>query len=217
MLKEKTKAKDAVCFWCGKPAQYWWPMPVYRYSCCAPHTDCEVYQLMMKHKEECPLPDEYHDIKNISKIKCYGMLHVLYSNKVIQTRYNLDNLKLKYRIQLGKEKCKYCGDTAHHLAGGGGDYFPCCNEKTRKCPGYHDYISKIMKQKYIDHPELLDKMSESLKIAQNRPEVKEKKRESMLILHHGDCEPCKEFQTNFKQAHLNRRGKPYGPRKRRES
>ena len=103
-------------------------------------------------------------------------------------------------------KCFYCGEVATEFRDDGRHL---CNPRARSCPGFHDALSALHKQRYIDHPEYLVKMSKTMKRVQNKPEVKEKKSNTMILLHHGDCEPCKEFQKNYSKSTDKRRGKKH--------
>jgi hypothetical protein len=48
-------------------------------------------------------------------------------------------------------------------------------------------------------------MSKIMKKVQNKPEVKEKKSETMIHLHNDDCDECLEFQENYTTAQKKRR------------
>lgn len=190
--KQRIKKEDAVCFWCGQKA-YWWSKRAARYCCSKVYKDCPTYIKMIEHKESCPLPDSYHTIDSISTIKCAGLLYEIYASKPITIIYKLENLMIRYRIQLGTEPCKYCGEPAKFYKSGLG----CCTEKSTDCPNYHKWVGDRFRQKYIDRPELLEKMSAALKISQNRPEVKAAKSKAMKHLHRDDCDKCEDFRRRY--------------------
>lgn len=104
--------------------------------------------------------------------------------------------KLEQKISHGAQ-CKYCDSTANYLLTY--DIY-CCSEKARECPEFNNWLSNKMKQRYIEHPEYREFQRKNIKKINNRPEVIEKKQEKMLALHHGDCEPCKEFQSNYNKG-----------------
>jgi hypothetical protein len=118
--------------------------------------------------------------------------------------YKEETLVMLAEFQKGNLKCFYCDETAKYMINGK----PCCQPKLKLCPEQHNYVSKILKEKYIKDPTLRERMSESLKIAQNKPEVVEKKRETMILLHRGDCDECKEFQKRYLSGQKKTRGVP---------
>jgi len=190
--KSLCKAEGITCFWCGEEA-FWWSKKFARYCCSKTYKDCPTYKQMVEHKETCPLPDSYHTIDCITTIKCAGLLHVIYSSKPTQQRYKLDRLLLRYRIQLGKEPCKYCGEPANFYNG----TLACCTAKSYDCPQYHKWVGDRFRQKYIDQPDLIERMSASLKISQNRPSVKAAKSKAMKHLHNDDCDKCEDFRRRY--------------------
>jgi len=194
LRKRKTKTVGVPCNWCGETAEYWIGKPIYRYCCQDEFKKCPGYQLIQKHKETCPLPESYHHDHFISKSKCYQLLYEFYSlRKGGHKGYNLRNIKKRANIQLGREKCEYCG--------GVGKYYisnkACCQQYAKDCPGFHDHLSKIHIQKYKDDPTIAERMSATLKVSQNRPEVKEAKSKAMKRLHNEICPECDLFRTRY--------------------
>lgn len=104
---------------------------------------------------------------------------------------------LKETILNGTAKCVYCGDTAYFIVS---TYKPCCKNKAYLCPDHSKTIGLLMKQKYEENPERAINMSETMKVIQNKKDVKKKKSKTMKTLHHGDCIPCVEFQTKYKEG-----------------
>lgn len=101
------------------------------------------------------------------------------------------------RIERGELNCVYCGNTAKHMISG---YRGCCEKYAKQCSGYSKFIGDNIRQAYIDDPSKHEKMTKAMLEAQNRPEVIEKKRQSMNELHNGDCILCKEFQHNYEEG-----------------
>jgi len=94
----------------------------------------------------------------------------------------------------GKHKCKYCGGIAQFWR------FPdnfCCEDHARKCPGYHTWSSENKLQLYRDRPELRELQRKIGLEVHNRTSVKEQKRETMTILHRGDCNECLDYQKKY--------------------
>ena len=110
----------------------------------------------------------------------------------------------------GAFKCRFCDKPGIYYKGyiNNEHIFHCC-KNVRDCEGFHKYLSNLHKQRFIDNPELKKKMSKLMKKVQNRPELIEKKSESMLNLHNGDCDSCKEYQYNFYKGQKNRRTDKY--------
>jgi len=119
-----------------------------------------------------------------------------------------ENLKLKANRRLkdtptainrreaaeGKHPCKYCGGVARFWR------FPnnfCCEDHARKCPGYHKWSSENKLQLYRDRPELREMQRKIGLEVHNREEVKQQKRDTMTILHNGDCDECLDFQKKY--------------------
>jgi len=113
--------------------------------------------------------------------------------------------KLRALVEKGEIKCKYCDEPAKYLSN---NYYVCCSKTAKECPGYHNWLSEHMKEKYKNNPELVDEQRRIGKEVHNRPNVIESKSNTMIMLHHGDCEPCKEFQKNYKEGQAKRRGLP---------
>ncbi len=202
-MRPKTKAKNQVCFWCGRPAQYW-ETSKDRYCCSDTHQQCPTFKMMLKHRETCPLPPSYHILHPVSKIKCYKLLYEMYESRVegdTRRRMRSSQLLQLSDLQMGTAKCKYCGEKANHFLA----TFNCCSESARDCPSYHDFISQVMFDKYKNDPGLVDRMSKSSKIAQNKSKVKAAKRKAMKRLHRGNCDECVTFQTNYHNSPV---GKP---------
>jgi hypothetical protein len=74
---------------------------------------------------------------------------------------------------------------------------PCCHELSIQCPGYHQWLSVKRKKLYRENPYMVEQMREDRKFVQQRPEIAEKKRQSMTILHNGTDEKSLEFQKNY--------------------
>ena len=102
----------------------------------------------------------------------------------------------------GKRRCKYCNEIARYWLR---KNIFCCTENARNCPGYGKYIGDKKKIYYKENPEYLEFQRNHIHNLANNSEIQEKKREAMLILHHGDCDKCVEYQENFKTAHENRK------------
>ena len=115
-------------------------------------------------------------------------------SKMSLTHKKLHNTdKREQEIKDGLHKCYICGEKANYYLKSG-NY--CCGERANKCPGFHDHMSKILIESYKNDDERKIKMSDSLKIAQNKPETKRKKSNSMKKLHRTDP----EFQENYKNG-----------------
>lgn len=102
--------------------------------------------------------------------------------------------QMKKLAKKGKRRCKYCNQTAGYWLGG--DNF-CCSEKGRQCPNFYNWLSHNRKKYYAEHPEFLKKMQKIVKNMGKNEEIQNKKRETMLLLHNGECDKCKNFQKNF--------------------
>lgn len=105
--------------------------------------------------------------------------------------------KVRRSIEDGTAKCVYCGDTAHFMIF---ENKPCCTETAYDCPNHSKARGESIKQKYAENPERCINMSRTMKEVQNRDDVKQKKSNTMIELHRGDCEPCIEFQNNYKEG-----------------
>ena len=155
---------------------------------------------MKAHSDICPLPDSYHRLNQVIKIKCAGLLYVLYSIKPKQGQYDLEELKVKYRVQLGNEPCAYCGEPAKHYIKG----HSCCMPKAPQCPNYTKVIGDRFRKLYEEKPEWKENMSKSLLISQNKPEVKAAKSAAMIRLHNEQCDECITFQKNYHSSPVGR-------------
>ena len=91
-------------------------------------------------------------------------------------------------------ECKYCGKEAKYIIWNKDD---CCSPTAKQCPGYSKWFGNIVRKIYKDNPEQHKLMSRRSKEVHNRPEVKEKKRQSMKELHNGSTIECLEFQNNY--------------------
>ena len=121
------------------------------------------------------------------------------------------NRLMNLLIQNNLVECYYCGKPATNYRGVNDKnehVFTCCQKLRVGCEAYKKIISEQQKKRY-ENPLEKFKMKKIMLKVQNRDEVKEKKSETMLNLHHGDCEPCKQFQKNFKEAHKQRRTENY--------
>jgi len=103
--------------------------------------------------------------------------------------------KLRQDLKDGKLKCKYCGRRARFLLNN--TTMPCCQPKARLCPNKKYWFGRIIKNTYRKNPELKENLREIMLELQNRPEIKEKKSETMKILHNADCDKCKDFQKHY--------------------
>ena len=123
-------------------------------------------------------------------------------------RYKNSNIALLRQLAIqGKRKCTYCCKTARHYLGPnvkGGERF-CCKPIAYECPNYTKYVGDKIRERYRNDENLLNFQREHVAKMGKDPEIQEKKRESMLRLHRGDCEECKQFQQNFKEAHARRK------------
>ena len=130
--------------------------------------------------------------------------------KQLENNYNSKRQTMQRQLQRGELKCVHCGETAKYLIH---NYAPCCEPTKRDCPKYKEIISKRIKKVYDDNPEYKTMMRRKIASVQKRPEVKERKRDVMLMLHNGDCEKCKEFRKkylkNMRAGHKRRRTKNY--------
>lgn len=142
--------------------------------------------------------------------QCPSFAEKISTTLKVSYKYRTKTLMEKL-IQTGDVTCYYCDKPAKYYKGivKGEHRFTCCADIRHNCKGFKKFTSDRMKQRYIDDPSLRIKMSESLKKAQNLPEVKRKKQLSMLHLHNDDCGECKEFKDNFKAAHRKRRTDEY--------
>jgi hypothetical protein len=129
-----------------------------------------------------------------------------YRQKALERHRNSRKQTLEREIAAGMHKCFVCGQPAKYLDPH--KYIALCSKKMRDCPEIKTYTRKQRLKMFEEHPELKEIYRQVAYDVHNREEVKEKKRETMLRLHHGDCEECKTFQTNFKEAHKKRRGIP---------
>ena len=133
------------------------------------------------------------------------------SDRMIAFHFHSAKQTLERQIKLGVFKCVYCGSVAVIKTNSG---VFCCSKEARSCPEYSNYLSQIKKMNYDENPEMRATMSKAMLEAQNRPDVQEKKSQSMIHLHNDDCEPCREFQKNYKEAHKKRRTADYDKNKR---
>lgn len=101
-------------------------------------------------------------------------------------------------------KCKFCGKTANYQLhkNKNGDVVFCCVEKARQCPEYNSFKKRTHITR-IGTPEQIKSWKVNLKLSQNRMDVKAKKSQAMLTMHH-DIK-YKEFQDKFRMAHQKRR------------
>ncbi len=198
------------CHFCRGDSEFY-NHPIRRYTCLDKYhyQNCEAFKLIDKHLRTCPICKPIYNSLDLcdkyayDRYKCYIFKYTLR----LARKAPLGNTKIKSDIQRGAVICEICNErVAKHTVG---ENRPCCEDKVKKCPGYHKYISNIHKQKYIDKPELKVQMSESMKIAQNKHGVGEAKRLAMLHLHNDPCTKCKEFQDNFSKAQKKRRGPTY--------
>ena len=131
---------------------------------------------------------------------CFGYKELL-SNKIkegIKDRYKDSKRNILINeLRDGILRCKYCGNKANYIVN---YYIGCCVEKSRSCPNFSKWWSEKLKQNYINNPERRETNSKAMKEVQNRPDVKEKKSEKMIILHHNDCCECKEFQSHYNNS-----------------
>jgi hypothetical protein len=107
--------------------------------------------------------------------------------------------RLRKEVEAGIHDCKYCDRKARFLINGSNK---CCQPKAKLCPGFHKWLSDRRKQLYKNRPELKEIQSNLMKEVHNRPEVIEKKREAMILLHNGECDTCKEFQKNYSKGRI---------------
>ncbi len=193
------------CHFCGK--ETWiYNHPIRRYTCKPKDTyqECEAFKLIDHHLRTCERCKPIFDKLDLSeryaylRYKCEQFKYLFKKVKGTET----ESSKIRAYVEAGLLKCEICGRPARFAVYGNK---PCCEDRSTKCPGHHEYISKVMIKKYKDNPELLINMSKKLKVSQNKPEVKELKSNAMIRLHRGDCDECKEFQHNFKTAHKARR------------
>lgn len=107
-------------------------------------------------------------------------------------------------VERGEIKCYICGGIATHARLVAKDdkrvWGGCCSEFARGCPKYSEYRSNLLLKRYADHPEYKERMREVMFEVQNRPEIKQKKSDSMTILHNEDCDKCVVFQENYNQS-----------------
>lgn len=129
------------------------------------------------------------------------------SEKMFERYKNCLSKKLQKLADSGLEKCKYCGNASKYYLWkiSKDEYIFCCGKKARDCPNYNNWLSEQMKQKYIDNPGLVEKQRSVAYDVHNRPEVKRKKSEAMLILHNEDCGRCLEFQKRYKEGKENQK------------
>lgn len=108
-------------------------------------------------------------------------------------------------IERGEIKCYICEEVANYAKminkeGEKVEWGGCCSKPVKNCPGYSEYRSKILRKRYAENPDYKENISKAMLIAQNRPEVKQKKSESMKILHNEDCDKCVVFQENYTKS-----------------
>jgi hypothetical protein len=141
--------------------------------------------------------------------KCPGYIKK-WRSSLLKRNYNSKAQRMKRQLEREELKCVSCGETAKHLVG---NYTPCCMPRKKQCPNFHEYLSNKFKQRYANNPEHVEKQRQIALDVNNRPEVIEKKREKMLMLHRGDCDECKEFQENYlkglREGQRRRRGPQY--------
>jgi len=125
---------------------------------------------------------------------------------MLKSCYNSVKQRRERELKEGIYRCSYCGKVAKKWLPG--DRFTC-GETAHDCPKHSEFLSKKHKLKYKDNPKIKEDISKSLKIAQNRPDVKEAKRLRMIHLHNDSCDECKEFQEKFNRGHKKRRGPNY--------
>ncbi len=194
-----------LCHFCGKDSIHY-NHPIRRYTCKPKeiYKECEAFEIIDHHLRTCKRCKPIYEKQDLCEkyahyhYNCHKLKYLIKKVKGTET----EPLKIRADIEAGIMKCVICGRRARFAVFGDR---PCCEDRLLKCPGHHDYISKIMKNKFKNDPGLKVRMSKSLKEAQNRPEVKEAKSDAMINLHRGDCDECKEFQHNFKVAHKARR------------
>jgi len=125
--------------------------------------------------------------------------------KISETARNRDTKTSRMRklIKDGKAKCKYCGEKANYLIHMNSKL--CCSETAKGCPSYKKYFSDLRKKLYKNNPEYLEFQRNHVKKMGKDKKIQEKKQETMIRLHRGDCEPCKEFQKKYKESHEKRK------------
>lgn len=106
---------------------------------------------------------------NPGKKQCLRRSHRASGKKIV--------VKGKIQVKNKDEKCVYCDKPGIHYRELQQDWM--CASRIYDCKGFIEHWSSLLKE------------------AQNRKEVKEKKRIAMVTLHNSDCEPCKEFQENY--------------------
>jgi len=121
-------------------------------------------------------------------------------SRAMLKRYENSTLNLlRISIEEGTAKCFYCGEKADYIVS---HNRACCVDRAVNCPKHAEVVGPSMKASFT--PERREKMVESGKECQQRPEVKEKKSNSMYLLHNGDdsCGKCVEFQENYKKGRV---------------
>jgi len=128
------------------------------------------------------------------------------SESMLARNFHSKKQTLERQLRKGIYRCSYCGAVA--VTKNINNMF-CCKKLAYDCPEYSNFLSVIKKMNYEENPDLRIKMSKAMIEAQNRPDVQDKKSQSMIHLHNDDCEPCREFQKNYKEAHKKRRTENY--------
>jgi len=200
------------CDYCMSKKAYFYDTINEKYLCSSLHSNCPGWRGQQEiHKHKCfycktrparvyfPTADRYCCQKSYRN--CPGIKQKMRASTLKQYE-NYPSSILKREIRDGKHPCIYCGMTANYLVKRG----PCCSRKAKECPGHKLWLRKVMIQKYIDNPELKEKMRNVSREVHNRSSVKEAKSEKMFHLHNDDCLECKQFQQKFKVAHARRRG-----------
>jgi len=125
-------------------------------------------------------------------------------NRMAENGMDRPKIRLMLRQPDHDLKCVICGEKAHFLAPAN-DIKLCCRPYIRECPKFTEYISEVNRHTYEIHPELIEKQREISKKIHNSERIKQSKSDTMFLLHHGDCDKCKEFQKNYNKGHRKRR------------
>jgi hypothetical protein len=201
--------KTYKCIFCGQAAKHHQNHIGSRYTCHENLTDCPEYLRYTNHLRTCSICREIYEnlpLKFKYHHKWYKSCYTF--RYLVKKIRGLESIPLKHKamVQRGKARCYMCGQKANFYTTSG---HMCCSESSRDCPEYNKTISDRMKLKYKLKPELLQYMSETMKVVQNKEKVRRAKKLKMLHLHNDDCDECKEFQQKFKQAHKERRTENY--------
>jgi len=192
------------------------------YVCFKGYNFCDGLKEIIKHLETCELCKDVYKSTEGQKIyyrlqskhyrHCETFKYLLMKrrkdpNNELTTK-QIENQKIRSILQKGGDhpyKCEKCGEKAKYLLFG---QRLSCSPKLKECPKFHDDLSKKFKEQRgtVEYRQM---MSEAMKEAQNRPEVKEKKRQTMLYLHNDNEKECLVFRHNYTKAQVNRRGKKY--------